>query len=60
MLLKVRKGNAKGEREKRRNGERETVRDKRRTGKGEPGTGNREPEFGNEFTAVIRMRSQNG
>ena len=23
-------------------------------------TGNREPEFGNEFIALIRMRSQNG
>ena len=23
-------------------------------------TGNRKPEFGNEFTAVIHMRSQNG
>ena len=27
---------------------------------GEWGTGNREPEFGKEFTAVVHMRSQNG
>ena len=29
------------------------------TSNGESGIGNREPEFGNEFTAVIRMKSQN-
>ena len=39
----------------------------RRSKNEEPGTknperrtGNREPKLGNEFTAVIRMRSQNG
>ena len=30
------------------------------TGNGESGTGNWEPGFGNKFTAVSRMRSQNG
>ena len=31
-----------------------------KSGNKERGTGNGEPEFGNEFIAVIRMRSQNG
>ena len=33
---------------------------KAETEKEERGTGNGEPEFGNEFKAVICMRSQNG